>query len=66
MQCHVALRCKEQVSITDFARIGNFKSMNNRRFNLQDEVNGEENRDRMGAGVFMLIFLGKGSYKVFC
>ena len=33
---------------------------------MQDEVNGEENRDRMGAGVFMLIFLGKGSYKVFC
>ncbi|CAG5090946.1 Oidioi.mRNA.OKI2018_I69.PAR.g12781.t1.cds [Oikopleura dioica] len=31
--------------------------MNNRRFNLQDEVNGEENRERMGAGVFMLILL---------
>jgi len=31
--------------------------MNNRRFNLQDEVNGEENRERMGAGIFMLIFL---------
>jgi len=39
--------------------------MNNRRFNLQDEVNGQENRDRMGAGVFMLIFLGEGSFKDF-